>query len=177
MIVYTFALINDVSSELWPFKRQPCFAPQVSDTHPFHLPHIWSACKSPSGCELNMTSLSMDVHHSDSLFPENVSAPLSAFELKTKLKSRAEVYAAAGVNATNGDVDKNTTMCRSVNQAAYDWALNHAEASVKTRFLSNGLPLVMVDDVEAPIGITGPTWIKQVVVVACMHARTHNNKR
>lgn len=33
-----------------------------------------------------------------------------------------------------------------------------------TRFQQQGEPMVMVDDVEAPIGITGPTWIEKELV-------------
>merc|ERR1712048_282227 len=55
-------------------------------------------------------------------------------------------------------------MCKNINQAAFDWAINHAKSSVKSRYEKNGEPMVMVDDVEATIGITGPEWIKDELV-------------
>ena len=50
------------------------------------------------------------------------SAPLSAFELRTKLKSRTSAWEAAGVPAkdTKG-IDNNLTVCSAINAAAYNW--------------------------------------------------------
>jgi hypothetical protein len=65
----------------------------------------------------------------------------------------------------SGDVDKkNMTLCKEANQMAWDWALENADASVRARFEKSGEPFVMVDDVEAPIGLSGPTWIKKELV-------------
>jgi hypothetical protein len=139
----------------------------VSDVHPFHLPHIWNACTNTSdgACDLNVTSLTMPVPKAGALFPNASSAPLSVFELRTKLKSRQVTWEAAGLGKQSGDVDKkNLTICRDVNQAAYDWALANADPTVKAQFLAHGTPFVMVDDKEAPIGLTGPTWIKKELV-------------
>lgn len=136
----------------------------VSDEHPFHLPHIWSSCASPSpSCTLNVTTLTMPVLGGGSLFPNATSAPLSALEMRAKIKSRQTVWEAAGLKPSSA-IDKNATMCREINQAAWDWALAHAEPSVRATFEAHGEPFVMVDDKEAPIGITGPTWIKQELV-------------
>ena len=148
---------------------------QVADTRPFHLPHIWNSCPNGSTtCDLNITSLTMPVPKAGALFPNASSAPLSVFELRTKLKSRQVTWETAGLGKQSSDVDKkNLTICRDVNQAAYDWALAHADATVKAQFLAHGTPFVMVDDKEAPIGITGPTWIKnELVYVATVTVHT-----
>ena len=145
----------------------------VSDTHPFHLPHVWNECPAggdSSQCTLNMTTLTMKVLKAGELFPDNSSAPLSAFEMKAKVKSRQVTWDAAGLNGTGAD-DKNMSICRSVNEAAWTWALAHAEQGVREHHAANGLPLVMVDDKEAPIGITGPTWIKKELVYTKMADR------
>jgi len=97
------------------------------------------------------------------LFPNTSSAPLSSLELKAKLKSRQATWEAAGATASS-DVDKNMTICRTVNERAYAWALANADPMVRERFEARGEPFVMVDDQEAPIGITGPTWIKKELV-------------
>eukprot|EP00326_Haptolina_ericina_P037649 CAMPEP_0181249428 /NCGR_PEP_ID=MMETSP1096-20121128/45754_1 /TAXON_ID=156174 ORGANISM="Chrysochromulina ericina, Strain CCMP281" /NCGR_SAMPLE_ID=MMETSP1096 /ASSEMBLY_ACC=CAM_ASM_000453 /LENGTH=165 /DNA_ID=CAMNT_0023346775 /DNA_START=279 /DNA_END=776 /DNA_ORIENTATION=+ len=100
-----------------------------------------------------MTTVTMPVLKAGDLFPNASSAPLSAYELKTKIKSRQAT--------ANKSIDHNYTVCRAINQAAYDWALSRADPDVRSAFEAHGEPLVMVDDVEAPIGVTGPTWIKK----------------
>ena len=63
------------------------------------------------------------------------------------------------------DIDKkNLTLCRHVNELAWSWAINNADPAVRARFQQNGEPFVMVDDKIAPIGITGPQWIKDTLV-------------
>jgi len=136
----------------------------VSDTHPFHLPHVWNTCPEDMPCVLNITTLTMPVLKAGDLFPNASSAPLSAFELRTKLKSRKVTWESAGLGKQDSSVDDNMTICRDVNQAAYDWAIAHADPSIRSQFLSHGTPMIMVDDKAAPIGITGPTWIKSELV-------------
>jgi len=138
----------------------------VSDVHPFHLPHIWSSCEEgATTCELNTTTLTMPISKAGDLFPSKTSPPKSLFEFRSKLKSRVATWEAAGLGKQSGDLDtKNVTMCRTVNQMAYDWALAHAEESVRKDFLAHGEPFVMVDDKEATIGATGPEWIKDELV-------------
>jgi hypothetical protein len=135
----------------------------VSDTHPFHLPHIWNTCPKPQGCSLNVTTLTENLKGSGSLFPNGTNAPLSALELRTKMKSRTSLYTAVGLTPPS-DVDKNYTICRRANEMAWEWALQHAEETVRQRFEQRGEKFVMVDDKEAPIGLGGPTWIKKELV-------------
>jgi len=135
----------------------------VSDVHPFHLPHIWNSCPSPSGCDLNVTTLTENFPGSGSLFPNGTGAPLSAYELRTKMKSRTTLYKAVGVKP-GPNVDKNLTLCRSANEQAWSWAIKNADPSVIKRFDADGEPFVMVDDKEAPIGLKGPEWIEKTLV-------------
>jgi len=137
----------------------------VSDTHPFHLPHIFNSCSSPAGCTLNATTLTMPFFADSPFFPNTSTGPLSALELRTKMKSRQAVYEAAGLGTQDqNQTDGNLTMCKAINELAFSWALQNAEESVRQRFLASGEPLVMVDDKVATIGITGPEWIKDVLV-------------
>lgn len=76
------------------------------------------------------------------------------------MKSRVAVWEAAGLGKQDGNLDNNMSICRNVNQAAYEWALDHADPSVRSRFEKQGIPMMMVDDKAAPIGIEGPEWIK-----------------
>jgi hypothetical protein len=134
----------------------------VSDTHPFHLPHVFNSCKTPdAACVLNATTVTMPLVKPGDLWPaETASAPLSALELRTKLKSKEAVWTSAGVPGASSALDDSVTLCRDINQAALDWAVERAEAAVKSRYVSSGEPLVIVDDKEATIGLTGPEWIK-----------------
>lgn len=137
----------------------------VSDVHPFHLPHIFDKCEKPdASCVLNVTTVTMPVYKAGDFWPQGKSAPLSVFEFKTKFKSREAMRTNANDPTASGDLDKVSDMCKNVNKAAFDWALVHAEASVKARFEKSGEPMVMVDDVEATIGATGPAWIKDELV-------------
>merc|ERR1719261_1872939 len=135
----------------------------VSDTHPFHLPHIWNKCPNPSGCELNVTTLTENLPGSGTLFPNGTGAPLSAYELRTKMKSRTTLYKAVGLKPSS-TVDKNLTICRKANEEAWQWATQNADPSVMKRFSADGEPFVMVDDKEAPIGLHGPEWIEKALV-------------
>ena len=138
----------------------------VSDVHPFHLPHLWNDCDEGSGsCTLNVTTLTLPVSKAGDLFPNKSAAPLSFYEFKTKLKSRVAAWEAAGLGAQSADLDKkNNTMCRAVNEEAWAWALSNAEESVREKFLKDGEPFVMVDDKEATIGYKGPEWIADEMV-------------
>jgi hypothetical protein len=42
----------------------------VSDTRPFHLPHIFNKCTGTARCVLNSTTVTMPIHHPDALFPQ-----------------------------------------------------------------------------------------------------------
>ncbi|CAE8740723.1 unnamed protein product [Polarella glacialis] len=139
----------------------------VADVHPFHLPHIFNDC--PEGpdakCVLNSTSLTMPVVKAGDLWPSALaSRPLSAFELRSKLKSKEAYWSKAGVAGAGGSLDQNMSLCADINRAALQWAVEHAETGVAKRFAAKGEPLVIVDDQKATIGATGPEWIKDELV-------------
>lgn len=135
----------------------------VSDTRPFHLPHIFNSCEtSDKSCTLNSTTVTMPIYKDTE---DDGSSPLAAFEYRTKLKSRQAMWQAAGmaandVNATDGSL----SICRGINEASLQYALKKAPSVALKRYQAKGEPLVMVDDVVATIGITGPQWIKDEMV-------------
>lgn len=159
-----------------PFGLAPADAfHDVSDEHPFHLPHIFNTCDAPSNCTLNVTTVTMPVLKSGDLFPSSAnSTPLSAFELKVKFKSRQALWDASGVGGSSAS-DANLTVCKEINQKAYEWALANAGAAARAAFEAHGEPMVMVDDVAAPIGITGPTWIARELVYTRVAADSSPN--
>lgn len=151
----------------------------VSDTRPFHLPHIFSpapgtTCKPGVPCVLNSTTVTMPIYDvKDDL--DTGEFPICATEFRTKLKSRQACLEAAGFTNVNfTEVDKaNTATCGSINQASIDWALANASPAAKKRYLSSkGQPLKIVEDIYAGIGVTGPKWIK----MALSYTPTADNK-
>ncbi|CAE7262400.1 unnamed protein product [Symbiodinium pilosum] len=137
----------------------------VSDVRPFHLPHIFepqpgTACSDPATCVINATTVSMPIYDWKDDFDVGL-WPITASEFRTKFKSREALQQAAGlqdVNYTATD-ELNTEICKSINQAAYDWALKTASSKARDRFLKHGQPYVFVEDKKSGFGITGPTWI------------------
>lgn len=137
----------------------------VADTHPFHLPNIFNECSTDltKPCQINITTVTQPLLKAGNLFP-STAVVLSAFEMKTKFKSRQAIWEKAGLGKGTDDLDKGTNNCKLINEQAYQWALNNAESTVRSTFLTYGEPYVMVNDVEAPIGITGPTWIEKEMI-------------
>jgi hypothetical protein len=139
----------------------------VSDTRPFHLPHIFTpppgtACTAGEPCKLLTTTVTMPIlDRQDEL--DTGLYPISARELRTKLKSRQSIWQSAGVpeelSPFNTTDRLNASICRAVNAAAYQWALEHAGAEAHSRFEALGTALRLVEDTWSSIGITGPTWI------------------
>lgn len=138
----------------------------VSDVRPFHLPHIFSpkpgtACDGTSKCTIETTTVTMPYYEKKDTLLDTGLYPVTADEFRTKLKSRQSIWESAGLtNVSFADTDKNNvSICKSINEAAYEWALGQASDVARKRFEANGQPYRFVDDVYAGIGITGPTWI------------------
>ncbi len=133
----------------------------VSDVHPFHLPHIWNSCKlTDTSCTLNVTSVTMPILENADNF-DGTRSPVSALEFRTKLKSRQATWEAVGLP----DPDLNTSdgslaICRTINELSISLALKSAPASVLKRYDLYGEQLVVVDDVKSGIGPEGPKWIQ-----------------
>lgn len=137
----------------------------VSDVRPFHLPHIFqpepgTACSDPASCHIMATTVSMPIYDIKDKLDTGL-YPVTASEYRTKFKSREAFWQAAGLKDVNfTETDKlNTGICKSINQAAYDWALSKASPKALARFKAHGQPFVFVEDLKSGIGITGPTWI------------------
>jgi hypothetical protein len=146
----------------------------VSDVRPFHLPHIFTptpgtACKLDSAnagasCHFESTTVTMPVYDSKDGLDTGL-YPTTASELRTKLKSREAVWQQAGITGVNySAVDRyNTSLCQSINQAALDWAMANAGKDALARFAAKGQPYKIIEDKWAPIGATGPEWIKMAM--------------
>jgi hypothetical protein len=140
----------------------------VSDTRPFHLPHIFhpkpgTACDNTTlapSCAINLTTLTQPLYDSRDGLDTGL-YPTCATELRAKMKSRQAVRQSAGLAATDFDgLDRhNTSSCRAINEAAWAWALQKASPAARARFARVGQPLTFGADVWSGIGITGPKWI------------------
>lgn len=152
----------------------------VSEEHPScHLPHIHgnsdpdanpgserypSICKTPINCELNISTVT-EAFYKSSLISDTGFEPQTAFELRTKLKSRQAIYQAAGditanITLTDMPISKGgiADICGEINQASLEWALTHIANSTLERYLRKGKPLKIGPDHSSPC-IAGPCWI------------------
>lgn len=145
---------------------------KTNDWNPYTPP----LCDSPDGCELTLTSVTEPSYlnsgevdlwrlHFDIPFADTGFLPISANELKTKLKSREAVWQAAGVQdvssvETDMPVAKggNHEPCGEINQAAIDWAAKQLSPSSLERYQKYGQKLLVGPDIPS-ICPGGPCWI------------------
>ena len=150
----------------------------VDNAIPGHL-EVPPICESPSGggggCTLDITTITQHVYdnsgevdiwraHFQVPWIDTGYLPISANELKTKLKSRQAIWEAAGIEALNfthtdtaveagGEEDR----CGEINQAAVDWAYGQLSAEQKERYDTYGQKLLIKGDIGTCIA--GPCWI------------------
>lgn len=134
----------------------------VSDVTPIHLPHVWNNCSFPnSECVLNVTTVTYPVYSTlDGL--DTGFSYISASELRTKLVSRERLLTSAGttnVNFTATDIVP--SICASINEEAWTWALNAASKVASTRFQQKGIPMRFGKDIF--LGNAGPIWIENPI--------------
>ncbi len=132
-----------------------------SNTHEHTRSNIGTACELGKKCTIETTTVTMPVYEKKDTLLDTGLYPVTADEYRTKLKSRQAIWESAGLtNVSFPDTDKNNvSICKSINEAAYEWALSHASDVARARFEKLGQPYRFVDDVYSGIGITGPTWI------------------
>ena len=129
----------------------------VWQINPVHLPHVNTNCTSPtSACTLLTNTVTQNVYENgidlDTGFVES-----SAHEMRVKLKSRQAVMTAAGHQNVNFNESDKPSLCKAINQASYDWALQNADNITAQRFEKYGVQMVMGED-EGPFN-EGPLWI------------------
>lgn len=85
-------------------------------------------------------------------------SPLAANEMRVKLMSRQSTQkAVGGSNLDFHTLDEVGNRCGDVNQAAIEWAYQHASPDAKKRYDQVGQKLVIGDD-QGPYN-AGPLWI------------------
>ncbi|KAJ3299662.1 hypothetical protein HDV03_002828, partial [Kappamyces sp. JEL0829] len=137
----------------------------VSDTNPYHHPHVWSNCSlalasTSAPCAMNSTTVSMVIYPDDK--NDSGFAPATADEIRVKMASR-QVYALNSVdpNATLASYDSGS-ICAQINQESYTWALSVVSPAAMNRFQQYGQPMVMMDD-GAPVVNIGPFFVNSKV--------------
>lgn len=129
----------------------------VWQINPVHLPHVNSNCTAPtSTCTLLINTVTQNVYEIgidlDTGFIQS-----SAHEMRVKLKSRQAVMLAAGHKNVSFNESDAPSLCKLINQASYDWALQNANTITVDRFKKYGVQMIMGKD-EGPYN-EGPLWI------------------
>ena len=121
------------------------FHPAAQVIPTYHHPKIFSKCSKPDpSCVVQLSSVSENIYKSDK--GDNGLVPNSASEIRAKLKSRQSVLLAAGYSDVDFNVSDAGSRCKTINQIAYDWAINHTEPKTLSRFRDFGVPIVMGED-------------------------------
>lgn len=135
-------------------------------------------CSSPEDCTLDVTTITQLVYEIGSEFDfwridtgnDNIDTgyyPISAQEMKSKMKSRQSLWQAANnTKAVSGeasfdDLDSpEQGLCASINAASIDWASHNAAAKTKNRYDKYGQAMVASPEQgDKKVCIAGPCWI------------------
>ncbi len=138
--------------------------------------HSASLCSSPEDCTLTLNTITQLKYETGSEFDvwridkgnDNIDAayiPLSAREMKAKMKSRqallqaANDTAAVSGTASFDDLDAPSTgHCTEINAAAIQWAMDNAPAKTLSRYQQFGQKMVASTQ-DKEVCIAGPCWI------------------
>lgn len=134
----------------------------VSDVHPIHLPHVLNNCTDTTeACVLQMVTVSQNMY--DPLDATDTGLnPVSAYEIRAKLKSRQTVYEHAGLTPADFNVTDAPSLCAEINKHAFTWATNVSGAASLARYQRIGEEYVYGEDL-GPYN-AGPLWIGAPVV-------------
>lgn len=121
------------------------FHPAAQVIPTYHHPKIFSKCSKPDpSCVVQLSSVSENIYKNDKV--DYGLVPNSASENRAKLKSRQSVLLAAGYSNVDFNASDAGSRCKTINQLAYDWAVNHTDPSTRSRFVEFGVPMVMGED-------------------------------
>lgn len=117
-------------------------------------------CVSPNKCTLDVSTVTehtYDENAADKIanWMDTGFAPITAFEMKTKMKSRQAIWQAAGlVNTSFVETDSlDQSLCGSIQQAAIDFATARVPTNTRQRFEQYGQKIVIGSDANG-----SPTW-------------------
>eukprot|EP00047_Mylnosiga_fluctuans_P013069 m.29237 g.29237 ORF g.29237 m.29237 type:complete len:532 (-) comp4643_c0_seq1:103-1698(-) len=123
---------------------------------PDYLPHVKNKCLDAAvPCVLQMITVSQNIYEDGDALDNGLS-PVSASEIRAKLKSRQVVYESTGLPADFNETDV-APLCADINAAAMRWAINASGPATRARYLQHGEFYVMGDDLGPYID--GGLWI------------------
>lgn len=111
----------------------------VRDETPYHHPHIWTNCSAAANaqlpCVVNSTTVSEPMYDTgDDLDTGFTHA--TAYEIRVKMKSRQVFHLFSSDPAAQLEqYDGAESICKKINEYAYEWALNTASEEARERFL------------------------------------------
>ena len=110
-----------------------------------HHPKILSNCSNPDpSCVVKLSSVSENIYEKDK--SDTGSVPNSAKEIRAKLKSRQSVLLASGYKDVDFNVSDAGSRCQTINQVAYDWAINRTDPKTLARYRKFGVSMIMGED-------------------------------
>eukprot|EP00347_Sterkiella_histriomuscorum_P013074 403366122 len=125
--------------------------------YPYHHPQFNNTCADATiPCTLYTITTTENIY--DSLSEDNGLHPVGATEMKTKFKSRQEIWIQAGKkDADYHQLDEVTDRCKEINEDALQWAYDNSSPEAKQRYDQFGQKLSIGADL-GPYN-DGPSWI------------------
>lgn len=126
---------------------------------PHGIPSIVTSsdCKTGS-CSIKLSTRSQAMFERDPIFMDIGYAPLTAYEIRTKLLSRQVILKALGFDDADFEVlDAHSNICAEINDASIEFGLSMLSHEARERFDRIGLPLVTAED-AGPFN-TGPAFM------------------
>jgi hypothetical protein len=123
----------------------------VNEIKTIHHPHIWTNCTFLAGaqlpCVLNHTSVSQQVYSKDS-DSDAESSHATADEIIVKMRSRQDFALHSYDTNALFSLDSAESVCKTINERAYQWALERVSEKTRARFLKFGQPMVFEEDMD-----------------------------
>ncbi len=133
---------------------------QASEVYPYHHPEVDGQCFADTKQACTVTHISnTELSYSYDAPNDEVLQfkPLSAFEIKTKIKSNQYIHQMAGLTtASFKDLDLHGDECASINQSVLNWALQSASEASIALFNNYGTKMLFADDKQS---LNGGAWI------------------
>jgi hypothetical protein len=131
----------------------------ATDVKPVHIARIWTNCteldNSHIPCILNHTSVSQSKYNS--LDKYDWFTPSTANEIVVKLKSRQEFALHSYDPDASFSLDSAGSICKQINERAYQWGLARVSTKTRARFEKYGVPMMFEEDTD-PLVPAGPLF-------------------
>lgn len=130
----------------------------AATVYPYHHPEIEGICDEHMVTDCSIMHVS-NTEGSYNIFDDWKLSykPISAYEVKTKIKSNQYLHKQAGnPEADYAQLDQQGDECANINQAVLDWALATASKDAAQNYKKNGTQMLFGPDKES---LNGGSWI------------------